>query len=333
VATAPEFFSKISNASVSWINGRHRKQEGTPKNKYEDDQFAGINRRVPGQYRWKGDQWVLLSRRHASKIIEIDRPHIAPKHQLWQSFRDINASDEMFIPTALAILGYLRYTNDGDDTQRGRSVVPNEDPRGGAGRGSGPPSSSGPTPPAAAAAASEKSNASKKGCSSDGTASEAPLNKNECIFLRPVTYTDWSEGMKNPATFCNGTKDLKRVGKLAREKGCLVARKFATHINVPGVPMDEQKITGEISAEEWLSIIFELQQEGAVAGGHNDVGSRQEDTAARHGEGKDEHLTNDKDKDVYQEEESKLPPNIESAQEEQDEQGNEDDDDQEENQL
>ncbi|KAL3911472.1 MAG: hypothetical protein SGARI_001632 [Bacillariaceae sp.] len=48
VATAPEFFAKIANVAVSWVNASHRKQEGTPKNKYEDDQFAGIHRRIPG---------------------------------------------------------------------------------------------------------------------------------------------------------------------------------------------------------------------------------------------------------------------------------------------
>ena len=51
------------------------------------------------------------------------------------------------------------------------------------------------------------------------------------------------------------------MGKLAREKGCMIARKFATHINVPGVPMNEQKITGEISIDQWNEVIQELQQQ------------------------------------------------------------------------
>lgn len=224
VVTAKELFDRIQNSSVSWVNARNRKQEDTPRNKYEDDQFAGINRRIPGQYRWKGDQWVLLSSRHASKIVELDRPHISMKHQLWQSFRDINASDEMYIPTVLALLGYLRYTADGQDTQRPR------DPNAAAPL-PGNPSSDGPSSP----------------------------SKNDCILLKPITYTDWSVGMKNPATFSRGVTDLKRIGKIAREKGCLVARKFAPYVAVPGVPKGELKITGEISMTDWEATIQELR--------------------------------------------------------------------------
>lgn len=231
VVTAREFFERIQNTE-SWVNARHRKQEDTPKNKYEDDQFAGINRRIPGQYRWKGDQWVLLSRRHASKIIDLDRPHISPKHQLWQSFRDINASDEMYFPTALALLGYLRFTSDGEDTQRPRD-----------------PNASHPQ-------ATDNGGDKGGGPSSDAS---PPASKNGCILLKPVTYTDWTQGMKNPATFSHGVTDLKRVGRVARDKGCLVARKFAPCIAVPGVPKWEQKITGEISITEWEAAIRELQ--------------------------------------------------------------------------
>ena len=83
--------------------------------------------------------------------------------------------------------------------------------------------------------------------------------KNQQIVLTPVTYTDWTEGMKNPALFSKGATDLKRVGKLARDRGCLVARKFATHVSIPGIPLDEQKITGAISIEEWATVIKEIQ--------------------------------------------------------------------------
>jgi hypothetical protein len=44
----------------------------------------------------------------------------------------------------------------------------------------------------------------------------------------------------------------------------MIARKFATHINVPGVPMNEQKITGEITMDQWNEVISELQQQGDV---------------------------------------------------------------------
>lgn len=240
VVTANELFSRISDPNISWLNARHRTEDDTPKNKYEDDQFAGINRRIPGQYRWKGDQWVLLARRHASSIIGMDRPFKPPKHQLWQSFKHINASDEMFFPTALALLGDLRrgdlrYTKSGNDTQKGRSR--DEE----ASQDNATPTNTDSVPATASATP------------------PSPPPENQCILLEPVTYTDWTEGMRNPATFSKGPVDLRRISKIARDMGCLVARKFATHIKIPGIPMAEQKFTGHITMEQWESVIKEIQ--------------------------------------------------------------------------
>jgi hypothetical protein len=67
--------------------------------------------------------------------------------------------------------------------------------------------------------------------------------------------------MRNPATFAKGVNDLKRVGKLARDQGCLVARKFATHIPIPGLPKDEQSRTGEISLAEWKEVMMALHEQ------------------------------------------------------------------------
>lgn len=256
VVTAPELFSNLTDSTVSWLNARHRTQDETPSNKYEDDQYAGINRRVPGQYRWKGDQWVLLSRRHASKIIGMDRPHIPPKHQLWQSFRHINASDEMFFPTALALLGYLRYTKDGYDTQMGRSRDEELSSQSKESFNSSF-SSSGVLSSPKNARHNEAGNTELRSIADSGSSS----SKNECIILKPLTYTDWSEGMKNPTLFTRGEIDFKRVSRLARDNGCLMARKFATHMRIPDIPQNEQKVTGEISVEQWISVIKELRSE------------------------------------------------------------------------
>lgn len=249
VATAPEFFSNLSDSTISWVNARHRMQAGTPKNKYEDDQFAGINRRIPGQFRWKADQWLLLSRTHASKIIAIDRPHIPPKHQLWQSFCHINASDEMFFPTSLALLGYLRFTKDGCDTQKRRSR--DEESYNGK-------KSTGENE-AQDLAHSTVGTQSSSTCDS-ATTSTLP-DKNPCILLKPVTYTDWSEGARNPATFVHGASDFKTIGKLARHQKCLVARKFATFKDVPGISSNAEHMTGNITFEQWIEVIEELQNE------------------------------------------------------------------------
>lgn len=265
VSTASEFVAKIPNAVTSWVNGRHRQQEGTPQNKYEDDQFAGVHRKIPGQCRWKADQWVLLSRRHAVPMVNLDRPpRMAVRHQLWQSFANINASDELYVPTSLALLGYLRITKDGHDTQRARGLAA-------------------AAAAASAAAASEKKNPAEdtsaekkqedttagstpskdKDTTAVETTTTTPINDpptNDCLELRPVTYTDWSEGMRNPQTFVNGFSDLKRVGKQARDQGCLVARKFAPFVKLPGVRQSDLKVTGEIPVDDWDKAMRELQE-------------------------------------------------------------------------
>jgi len=261
VVTVPELFSKISDSNVSWLNAHHRTEDGTPKNKYEDDQFAGINRRIPGQYRWKGDQWVLLSKRHASSIIGMDRPFKPPKHQLWQSFRNINASDEMFFPTALALLGDLRYTKVGYDTQKGRSRD-EESSHGGVGASFGASISFTASNKSGQNQSNNENDSSSPAAISPVATTLSSSPKNRCIFLKPVTYTDWTEGMKNPATFSNGPTEFKRICRLARDMGCLVARKFATHISIPGV--EQQRLTGCISMEEWEAVTTEIQSEEEI---------------------------------------------------------------------
>ena len=235
VATAQEIFGQIQDTTVSWVNARHRKDPETPKNLYENDQFAGIHRRIPGQYRWKADQWVLLCRDHASRILDMDRPHMRPGHQLWQSFRDINASDEMFIPTCLAVLGLLRFTTDGEDTQRSRSINHFDRDK-------------------------ERDRSNNASSGEEAKPAAEPFH---FVLKRPVTYTDWTEGMRNPASFTKGLVDFKRVARLARAKGCLVARKFAPFVAVPGAAPEDRKVTGQISVEEWKGEVEVLRQKHA----------------------------------------------------------------------
>ena len=243
VATAQEFFDVMDN-TVSWVNARHRKDEGTPKNAYEGDQFSLINRKIPGQYRWKADQWVLLCRNQASQIMGIDRPHIVHKYHLWRSYAEINASDEMYIPTTLALLGFLRFTTTGEDTQRLRGIATND---------------KGDKPSAEPA---------------------TPQNTFEFVKKRPVTYTDWSQGARNPATFAKGMADFRKVSRLARARGCLVARKFAPLIIVPGMDKNSLEITGLISATEWRSEVDILK--GEFRGKETEVKSETPDEGVDH---------------------------------------------------
>jgi hypothetical protein len=184
---------------VSWINARNCNTEGTPQNKYERDQFQDIHRMIPQSCRWKADQWTVLSRAHAAAILNIDQ-HMRPADQLWNSYARINASDEMYFPTALAILGILKEEDNSTTTVA-------------------------PTMPQ--------------------------------VAKRAVTYTDWTEGMRNPATYTNGVRDFQRVAKIARQKGCLFARKFALVLAIPG---KEKVVTGAIDVDAWKEAIEALQK-------------------------------------------------------------------------
>ena len=61
---------------------------------------------IPNTHIWKADQWVMLTRAHASAIISLPNRYLGGR-QLYHEFRKCRASDEMYIPTALSILGIL----------------------------------------------------------------------------------------------------------------------------------------------------------------------------------------------------------------------------------
>ena len=74
--------------------------------------------------------------------------------------------------------------------------------------------------------------------------------------------------MKNPASFTKGASDLRKVAKLARAKGCLLARKFAPFVKIPGVKVEEHAVTGKIAKEEWnvvIGLLAEKELAEAVA--------------------------------------------------------------------
>jgi Core-2/I-Branching enzyme len=139
---------------------------------YERDQFRRIHNMIPDRCRWKADQWLLLSRRHALAIHQVDA-HLPERDRLWTAFSQVKASDEMYFPTALSLLGFL---TEGDDAS-------------------------------------------------------SPVLK------RPVTYTDWSEGMRNPVSFAATGAKFSTVAALARARGCLVARKFV--VDAPRLSVDD----------------------------------------------------------------------------------------------
>ena len=217
---------KVIYLDTSWVNARNFNSPNTPTNKYERDQFSQIHHVVPKRFRWKADQWMVLSRTHAQAVLDLDHyatSRLSPRDELWNSFTRINASDEMYFPTALGLSGILLDTTERLNWQAppGSDAAPQH-----------PPSAPIPAP------------------NPGSTGVTTPW-----LERRKVTYTDWSMGMRNPACFTRGIKDFATVARLAREQKCLLARKFA--------PLDPatEKITGDISVEEWNKEMETLMQQ------------------------------------------------------------------------
>ena len=213
---------------VSWVNGRSRKNVGTPRNMYENNQFQFLDYRIPDECRFKADQWILLSRRHAIQILHIDEHIFHPQYQFWTLFQKISASDEMYFPTALGILGQLK-----DDVHDQNNNTSSTD------------------------VTSTNNHISQKQHSSP-------------VLKRSVTYTDWSQGMRNPTSFSNGIRDFASIARLAREQQCLLARKFVvisptmtTPSTAAAARIEETTTssngkphcTGQITVEEWMDTL------------------------------------------------------------------------------
>ena len=235
VSTTATGTRPITPWDMSWVNGRNRSTPGTPRNKYERDQFADIYRMVHGHYRWKADQWLCLSRPHATAILNIDR-HMPHYHQLWNSFKNISASDEMYFPCCLAVLHILESSQQQQQQQSQQQQPKQEQPQ--------------------HAGDSNQQQSQQPVVKEEPTQQQEDAQNQYQVALRPVTYTDWSEGMRNPATFSKGVADLERVAKLARKQGSVFARKFALKRIVDD---DTAPITGAITAQEWMTVMKHCQ--------------------------------------------------------------------------
>mmetsp|Transcript_2920 Transcript_2920/g.5470 ORF Transcript_2920/g.5470 Transcript_2920/m.5470 type:complete len:694 (+) Transcript_2920:79-2160(+) len=223
------------DANKSWVNARN-----TPNNGYARQlQWDAMDPAIPSMHIWKADQWILLTRHHAWPMISLleeavqnvqasfntrgsddnegrykrDGLHLG----LWQCFRNVKASDEMYFPTLMSLLGIL----EGGDCEENIENMNTKDSR------------------------IEHANGST--C----------VNEKEACIKR-VTYCDWSENAKNPATFTirrkDNFKEFKKVIKLAREEGCLFARKFT----MPEDDLNEADPSEKVNistGEDWLNLV------------------------------------------------------------------------------
>lgn len=87
----------------SWVNAR-----STPNNGYSRqlqwDEIRSSD--IPQNLIWKADQWIVLNRAHGEAVASIPDKYLNGR-SLWYAFRKCRASDEMYIPTALSILGII----------------------------------------------------------------------------------------------------------------------------------------------------------------------------------------------------------------------------------
>ncbi len=190
----------------SWVNAR-----STPNNGYSRQlQWDAIRTdNIPHNFIWKADQWMVLNRSHADDVASLPTKYLNGR-QLWPAFRKCRASDEIYFPTVLSILGIIS-RQDGleaqvDDTSKGESCAGSE------------------------------------------------------VRRRRITYCDWSQSAKNPASFTS--RDWKGVVVKARGDGCLFARKFVLLASLPGGVYKSPHTNdndGTVSVNDWITVVKEKQ--------------------------------------------------------------------------
>ena len=96
--------NKACGENSSWVQ-----YINTPNNGYaRQQQWDALHHRLPEQCIYKADQWVLLSRAHAQAVIDLDQKcEETTNKPLIDVFRKVRASDEMFFPCCLAVLGAI----------------------------------------------------------------------------------------------------------------------------------------------------------------------------------------------------------------------------------
>lgn len=275
-----------TGTNKSWLKYLNAPNDGHARQK----QWDVMHPSIPEHCIHKSDQWIVLTRHHAWPIASLidetvksvidgasadnrDRDgqghggsgsrgrygnHSQARNRnsqlqlgLWQCFRDMNASDEMYFPTVMGLLGILGDRDRDSDTTKDKD---NE--------------------------LAVNANAKVHVPVSDEKKTESGSE----VAKRRVTYCDWTMKNKNPETFVISRKDkfraMKAAMKLARAEKCLFARKFKiddedkavldvgktgtgmtkdTHMNATN-PIEEGYVPrGPLTGDEWFTFIMKLK--------------------------------------------------------------------------
>lgn len=92
----------------SWVNARSSPNNGYAR-QLQWDAIRPVD--IPPGNVWKADQWMVLNRVHAEAVAELPGRYLGGR-DLWSAMRRVRASDEIYFPTAMSILGILRRPSD-----------------------------------------------------------------------------------------------------------------------------------------------------------------------------------------------------------------------------
>lgn len=223
---------------------------------------------------------MALSRPHALAVANMDA-HLPSHAQLWNSFAKISASDEMYFPSALAVLQIIQdprvvsrlreqkeqggsmdgkpRKNNSNEEDSNKETTENMNGEEDVEQEAKEESSDNKD---------ESDNKKAEDGTGDATTTTATTTETEpeptveslspTVRFKSVTYTDWSEGMRNPKSFFRGPNDLRTISRLARQQGSLVARKFimcAPNSDSSGKAREE--LSGSITVDDWKQVLEE----------------------------------------------------------------------------
>jgi Core-2/I-Branching enzyme len=116
LAPLQEAAFELWRTEQSWVN-----YSMTPTNGYDTIQKWGkMSMAVPKERISKADQWCCLTRTHVEDVLRLpEQAH----ERLWRLMESVTASDEMYIATALCILGELKVLGDSGERVAKRRVT------------------------------------------------------------------------------------------------------------------------------------------------------------------------------------------------------------------
>ena len=272
----PNVFAK------SWMAVRNRANNGYAK----QYQFDCVSLKIPPHCRWKADQWVCLTRAHAAAVISIQKRIGVDLVQCLAS-RNMKASDELFFPMALSILGLIPQLEESTDLAA-LSLGPFY---------AGAATALNDNTAATAATAIPKTSSTDNGVNVDehidrsveesstleqqtkgldmlvsnwAIPSAHPHHQHiatgeqalACeVLARRLTYADWHSEAHNSKSPANIMLE-ERQFDAARAEGCLFARKFSRNANAA---RSSGQSNGEDFYDRWKSLITSAETKDRAA--------------------------------------------------------------------